>query len=423
MTAPAKPLRIIFAAALIAGAAIAARAADLPAGLPDLPTSGPALCVGDYLTSAQGRLMLEHSLAQAPTREAWEARAGRIRANILAAAGLDPFPRRTPLNPVIRDRRERDGYTVENVAIETIPGFYLTGNLYRPARPAASFPVVLCPHGHSRGKLPEAYDDAGRFAPYTQARAAALARMGAVVFAYEMFGWGETAAQVGYDAHRTVHTLPIQLWNSIRALDFLLALPGADPARVGVTGESGGGTQTFLLTAVDPRVTVSAPCVMVSSFFFGGCHCESGRPIHRTASIFTTNAEIAALAAPRPMLVISDGADWTRYVPVLEFPYLQKIYALCGAPGNVENAHFADEKHDYGPSKRAALYPFFARHLGLDLAAVTNPRGEIDESWFTPAPAADLCVFTKENPLPENALRSAEAVESTLHALQETQPR
>lgn len=403
-------------------------APPIPEGMPPLGTT-ETLCRNEkgtaFLTPEQGQKMLDYALALSPTREAWAARGEQIRTGILRGAGLLPLPRRTPLNPIIGERRIHDGYSVENVAIETIPGFYLTGNLYRPLKGKAPYPAILCPHGHALGKAPQNFDDHGRFAPYTQTRCAALARMGAVVFAYDMFAYGETLQQFPYaqtklwaNAHRSRMSLPMQIWDSMRALDFILSVTGTDAHRVGVTGESGGGTQTFLLTALDPRVDVAAPCVMVSSYFFGGCMCESGRPIHRDAEHFTTNAEIAALAAPRPMLVISDGKDWTQHVPRQEFPFLQKIYALVGAEGNVENAHFPEEGHDYGPNKRAAMYRFMAARLGLDLKAVQNEKGEIDESWFQPEPSATLRVFNSERPYPAGALKGLDAVEATLKSLQ-----
>ena len=364
--------------------------------------------------------MLDAALAQFPDRPAWAAYATHLRTRIQEAVGLAPWPRRTSLNAVIRNRREHDGYTVENVAFESAPGIFVTGNLYRPlVSPSGKQPVILSTHGHAKKVVsPEDYDTHARFAPYVQIRCAHLARMGAIVFSIDMFAYGEGIQLYGQDAHRDPRALTIHVWNGMRALDFLLSLEGADATRVAVSGESGGGTQTFLLAALDPRVTVSAPVVMVSAHFFGGCPCESGLPIHCGADYFANNVMIAALTAPRPQLLVSDGKDWTLNTPRVEFPFLQKIYSYYGAANAVANVHLPDEGHDYGPSKRDAVYRFFATQLRLNLAAITDTAGKIDESHLTLERAAALRVFTADFPVPPHALHDAAAIVSTFAALQ-----
>jgi len=358
----------------------------------------PILCQGNYQTEEQAKEQLAKFAASYSNLDEWKSRAANIREGILRGAELLPLPKKCPLNPIIHSKREYAGYTVENAAFESLPGVFVTGNLYRPRTGVGPFPAVLCPHGHFSSP-----GDYGRFRPDMQKRCATLARMGAVVFAYDMVGYGDWK-NAGWD-HGRPKALKLQLWNSIRTVDFLTSLADVDPKRIGVTGASGGGTQTFLLTAVDDRVTVSVPTVMVSAHFFGGCNCESGMPIHKSSRHETNNVEIAALAAPRPMLLISDGQDWTKNTPHVEYPHIRSIYELYGAAHNVEYVHLADEGHDYGYSKRIAAYEFLAKHLGLSLVTVKKPDGSIDESFVTIEEQKNMYAFDDNHPRPANAVK------------------
>ncbi len=356
------------------------------------------LCRGDYWTEAQGKEHLQEFARLYHDQATWEARAARIRENILKGARLDPMPAKTPLNAIIRGKKVMDGYSVENVAFESMPGFWVTGNLYKPLDIQGKVAGVLCPHGH--------WED-GRFRADMQYRCAAMAKMGAVVFAWDMVGYGEST-QCG---HRSIPILlKIQLWNSIRSVDFLLTQEEVDPHRIAVTGASGGGTQTLFLTAVDPRITVSAPVVMVSAHFFGGCVGESGMPVHKAPGFQTSNVEIAACAAPRPLLLVSDGDDWTKNTPNVEYPFIKHIYEYFNAGDLVENVHLPNEKHDYGISKRQAVYHFFAKNLGLDISRIEDQSGNIDESFVKILPKKKLCVFTKKQPRPSDAVMGDAAV-------------
>lgn len=366
-------------------------------------------------TPAEGKQHLDQLLASYSSLSAWELRKTELRKCFMDQLRLSPFPGKTALNPIYTPVRKFDGYTVENVAIETLPGVYLCGSLYRPSKGKGPFPAVLSPHGHFSSSDLNIY---GRYRPEQQYRCAMLSKMGAVVFSYELFAWGESLLQFEKEVHKTGLALTMQTLNSIRVIDFLTSLPYVDQKRIGVTGESGGGTQAFLLTALDERIAVSVPVVMVSSYFFGGCPCESGLPIHSCSDMGTNNAEIAAMASPRPMLVVSDGSDWTQNVPVIEFPYLQKVYALYGKQSNVENVHLLNEAHDYGISKRLAMYDFMARNLGLNIKAIKDKAGKIDESGVTIEKYDAMLVFGKEGKIPANAVKSPDAVWKILKSLQ-----
>ena len=391
----------------------------LPEGLPSFPTGGRG--IGAIYKPEQGKAVLDAALAHFPDRASWEPYAALVRQRIQEGAGLAPWPKRTPLNAVIHGRRTHDGYSVENVYFESAPGNFVTGNLYRPLNVKPPYAAILSPHGHTPGTVvkPEDYEKQGRFEPEMQRRCATLAKMGAVVFSIDMFGCDDSIQLVGADAHRQPLAFTIQTWNSTRAIDFLLSLEGVDAQRVGVSGYSGGGTQTFMVSALDPRVAVSIPVAMVSSYHFGGCPCESGQPVHRSADHYVSNPMVAALFAPKPMLLVSDGGDWTQTTPVTEFPFIQRIYSYYGAAANVANVHRPTERHDYGPTKRDAAYRFFAERLGLNLAAVLDAEGKVDESHITIEKPVAMHVFNAEFPIPPNALHDAASIEKALKNLQQ----
>lgn len=361
------------------------------------------LCQGAYWTEDEAAIFMKKTSESWTSQSDWENRAKVIRNGILQGMKLKQMPNRTaPFNPIIHSTREMDGYIVENIAIESFPGFFITGNLYRPLNPApfTKSPAILSVHGH--GNDP-------RFGESMQKRSAAFARMGAVVFAYDMIGYGDSK-QVD---HKIPIALTLQTYNSQRVIDYLISRPDVDPDRIGVTGESGGGTQTILITAIDPRIKVSAPVVMVSAYFFGGCTCESGMPIHKGEIHQTNNVEIAALAAPRPLLLVSDGGDWTKNTPRIEFPYVQKVYSAYQAESRVDNVHLAGERHDYGKNKRAAVYNFFGHYLGLNPGRIPYRDG-YDESFVTLLSADELRVFNQAHPIPSSALQGDQNVLSFL---------
>ena len=367
---------------------------------------------------SEGKNQLDALLKQYTNATEFDNRKQQIKECIFKTLGINPVAKRNPLNVIIRSKRVMNGYTVENVAFESIPGYFVCGSLYRPIK-KGKHAAILSPHGHFYNKVDAMIpDERGRYRPDMQYRCAALAKMGAIVFDYDMYSYGESVDQSGsYKFHKTNFALAIQTWNSLRAIDFLYSLPDVDVKRIGITGASGGGTQTFIAAALDDRITASCPVVMVSSSFYGGCNCESGLPIHSCSN--TNNAEIAALAVPRPQLIISDGNDWTQTVPSIEFPYLQTVYGFYGKKESVKNVHLPLDGHDYGFSKRIPMYHFFAEVFSLNIKAIENKQGEIDESTITIETASQQQVFSKKNPMTSYALRSHEDIVKAFARAQE----
>jgi dienelactone hydrolase len=337
------------------------------------------------------------------SKQAWEERAAYLREQILTGAGLIPMPERCLLNAKVFGLLDRGDYTIEKVYFESLPGFYVTGNLYRPKDKIGPFPAILNPHGHwPRGRLENG--DMGTI----PGRCANLAMQGYIAFAYDMVGYNDST----HFNHREDLLRPLdhlwalsmgglQLWDSIRAVDFLMTLPDVDKNRICCTGSSGGGTQTFLLAAVDDRVKYVAPVCMISSTMQGGCPCENP-PLIR---LDTNNMEIGALAAPRPMLMISATGDWTKTTRKVEFPAVGNVYKLYGAEYRVTNNHFR-APHNYNKGSREAMYAWFGRLFG-----VINTR---EQPWSAETDQ-DMLVFTHE-PRPANALDGEKLIESRVQA-------
>ncbi|MBI1841973.1 MAG: acetylxylan esterase [Verrucomicrobia bacterium] len=357
---------------------------------------------------------------------AWEQRSQQVRRQILVSLGLWPMPTRSPMNPVIHGRIDREDYTVERVYFESMPGFFVTGNLYRPKGRAGKLPGVLCPHGHwqdgrfydnknvrqeiERGA--ERFEEGGR--SVLQARCVQLARMGCVVFHYDMLGnadsqqlsleivhgfskqrpemigaknWGLYSPQAESQAQ---NIMGLQTYNSIRSLDFLLGLEDVDASRIGVTGASGGGTQTFMLCAVDPRPTVAFPAVMVCTAMQGGCTCENASGLR----IDTGNVEFAGLFAPKP-LGMTGADDWTKEMSTKGYPELRQLYTTLGHPENVHFRALNQFGHNYNSPSREVMYAWMNKHLKLGAA---EPVVERDYRRLS---TAEMTVWDKGHPAPE----------------------
>ena len=326
----------------------------------------------------------------------WEARRSAIREQILVSCGLSPLPPKTPLRARVFGKVVRDGYTIEKVYFQTYPGFYLAGNLYRPlGSSAAAHPGVLITHGHWEvGRMADTPDGS------IPARAITFARQGYVAFTYDMVGYNDTRQvehRVWANDRRHwlwgVSELGLQTWNSIRALDFMLSLADVDKSRVAITGESGGGTQTMLLGAIDDRLAAVGPCVMVSHSMQGGCLCENAPGLR----VDYSNMEIAACAAPKPQIMVGAAGDWTRTMMTIEGPGVASVYQLYGKPGSLDYVIFPFN-HNINQTSREAVYAFF----GKTLLHATDPA-KLKEPPYKMEPVADLRVFPDNTPLPSDA--------------------
>ena len=269
----------------------------------------------------------------------FENRKDSVRKEVRQLLGIDAYKDSlVHKKPILGKVRKYDGYTVQNICLETLPGEHVFGSIYTPAK-KGKHALIICPDGHFNG---------GRYRKDEQQRLATLARMGAICVDFDLYGWGQSEQEYGKDSHHTDRAHVIQALNAEVLLDYMWNnRKDVDKKRIGVNGGSGGGTHTVLMTVLDDRITAAAPTVNLASHFDGGCPCESGKPI-QTAGGGTCNPELLAFFAPKPLLVVSDGGDWTASVPELEFPYLQRVYGFYGAQNKVENVHLPQERHDYG---------------------------------------------------------------------------
>src|SRR6187549_1208883 len=375
---------------------------------------------------------LDHPTTFTPafaTKAEWMARADTLRRQVRVALGLWPWPERTPLNATVRGTIDRDGYTIEQVAFESVPGHWVNGNLYRPKGRTGRLPAVLAPHGHWPGgrhqerSLDDAkkelasggeqYLESARYA--LQARPAMLARMGVIAFAWDMVGYADSTAiahRAGFtDAEaelRLQSFLGLSMWNAVRAVDFLLTLPDVDPARIGINGASGGGTQSLLLAAIDDRIATAVPAVMVGGNMQGGCICENAGLLR----LGTNNIELTALTAPRPLAAVAAN-DWTHDFMTKGLPELKAIYTLMGAPDAVAGQKF-EFKHNDNQVSREYAYVWFNRVFRLGLSEPVRERP------FVPVPPAQLHVFDASHPRPASE-RDAAGVRRAMTELSDRQ--
>jgi dienelactone hydrolase len=235
-----------------------------------------------------------------------------------------------------------------------------------------------------------------------------------VVFSYDMVGYNDTIQTPHDFGDKPVEELwsfgpfGLQLWNSIRAIDFLEKLPGVNPNMIGATGASGGATQTYNAAAVDDRIKFSAPANMVSLIMQGGGLCENAPGLR----LDTNNVEIAAMMAPRPMIMSAATGDWTRNMRTEEYPAVRAIYDLYDKGGDVE-MFFQDAPHNYNKPNREATYAFFGKHVLGEADA-----SKLKERAIQMEKLQDMLVLHNRT-LPQNAVTFAQLFEEWTRLVRE----
>jgi hypothetical protein len=375
------------------------------------------------VTAAEAEKRIDYLTRRFDTLPKWEARKKVIIDNIWSKLTLNPMPRKTPIKAVYSNKRTYDGYTVENLSLEIMPGIYLAGCVYKPTQKYETYPLMLTIPGHSYfGDNINKLEEKGRFTEEMQKRCGSLAKMGMVVFGYDPFGWGDSGAGIEFEDHNNSICIIMMTLYAIRSLDYFCTLPEIDKNRIAITGESGGGTYSYFEAALDERITMSIPVVILNAARISPCACSSGMPVNvLDGEGLVNNVEIAACIAPRLQLIVSGGNDpmTSAYNNVREYPFIKKIYTLHDLAAKVENAHIPNGKHDYEFDKRRPVYDFVSKHFGLDDKRIKDKDGNYNEdNVVTESPGTMLVWGLGGNLLPKDAVRGVDNYWKTIRELQ-----
>jgi len=310
-----------------------------------------------------------------------------------------PFPEKTPLNPKVTGKFERDGYTIEKVIFESRPGFLVTANLYVPKGKKFPLPGVVGSCGHSAN---------GKAEPFYQSFAQALALMGYVALIFDPIGQGErlqysdsdTKARKRVGVAEHLHDGNRQFlvgeffgswraWDGIRALDYLLSRPEVDPKHVGITGNSGGGTMTTWLCGLDTRWTMAAPGCFVTTFrrnLENELPADTEQCPPRALALHLDHADFLAAMAPKPVIILAKEKDFFDARGAEEaYRRLKRLYSLLGAEENVK-LFMGPTAHGYTQENREAMYQWFNRVTGIS-DAKSEPKLTIEKDetlWCAP---------------------------------------
>jgi cephalosporin-C deacetylase-like acetyl esterase len=290
---------------------------------------------------------------------------------------LGGFPEKTPLNPRVVGILDRNAYRIEKIIFESQPHFYVTANLYIPKSGHPPYPAILYPLGHERG---------GKTNATWQQMLGSLATKGFVALTWDPVGQGERLQIYDEDLHEskvgdstTEHTVVgtqcilvgdhlarYTIWDGIRALDYLLSRKEVDPARIGLTGNSGGGTHTAYIAALDDRIKVAAPSCYITSWHLmletiGPQDAEQAFPFWLQEGIDYPDYLYAF--APKPYLVLSAIRDFFPIAGAREtFAEAEKVYSAIGARDKLSMFE-ADDGHGFNKTRRLAAYDWFSRWL------------------------------------------------------------
>ena len=309
---------------------------------------------------------------------------GRLREKFIEALG--GFPERTPLNPKITGTISRDGYRVEKVIFESQPKHYVTGVLFLPdaSKYKPPYPGVLVPCGHSfNGKAHDAYQTMG----------ALLALNGMVGFVFDPIDQGERGQLLsqwpklcGTRAHTMLgvgsillgrNTARFEVWDGMRAIDYLQSRPEVDPKRIGCTGNSGGGTQTSYLMSLDDRIIAAAPSCYITSLerllnTIGPQDAEQN--IHGQIAFGMDHADYLMMRAPTPILICAATKDFFDITGVwTTFRYAKRLYSRLGLAERIELLE-NDAGHNYNQLQRQGVVRWMARWLLKKDEPITEPN-------------------------------------------------
>jgi hypothetical protein len=349
------------------------------------------------LAALRSKLLPKQTPGLAPDRLAgWPQRRLAVRAHVADCLGLSPEPPRGPLAVQVHGELARDGVRVQRVTWEGLPGTRASGWLWLPdPLPKGRVPAVLCPHGH--------WDD-GAVDPVVQTRCIAFAKFGWICLGIDSVHVEDVAAGVS--------SIGVMTWNNIRALDLLCARSDVDAKRIGVTGASGGGQQTYYLMALDDRIAAAAPMVMACYFANiitdTDAHCACNHLPRLAAG--TDVIEMCAVFAPRPALFGSVTGDWTHDFPEHGLPELRALWTHLGQDGWPKSRH-ANEGHNYDRPMREVVYGFLHDAL-LGPADGGAPRATFAEPALQTWPVAELRALggPPHRAAPDAAVLAAEAL-------------